>query len=70
MENYQQQLDDSGQKKQDADLERNFLLECVGEEQYGGDGGGINGSQRQRQDYPWKIEVFPVHQPSPFLWDI
>lgn len=66
MQDDDQQLNDGSQKKQDADLKRNFLIERVGEEEYSGDGGGVDGSQRQRQDYPWEIQIFPVHQPSPY----
>lgn len=46
MENDDQQLNDGSQKKQNADLKRNFLTEGVGEEQYSGDGGGVDRSQR------------------------
>lgn len=70
MEDDDQQLNDGSQKKQDADLERNFLIERVGEEEYSGDGGGINGSQTQGQDDSREVQIFPVHLPFPFLWDI
>lgn len=70
MEYEHESLEDRGDKEQDADLERNFLTERIGEEQQGGDSAGVNRCQCQGQDYPRKIEVFPIHRPSPFLWDI